>query len=134
MADINFDTSELRTLAADLTKAGSGMEPKVRPIVHVGAGNIKRQMRAEMAASRHFGQVAGVIDYSMLGGMSTGVGVVEAEIGPRTGPGGVVGDLAHFAYFGGATRGGTVPDPQGALDAELPGFERALLDVASGIL
>ena len=50
--------------------------------------------------------------------------MIEAEIGPETGG---AGSLAGFAYFGGVNGGGgTVPDPQGALDAEAPNVEKHL--------
>jgi len=128
---IEFDTSELRGLAADLTSAGSGIADKVRPVVHRGANNIKRQMRAEMRASAHFKGAADAIDYSMHGGMMFGVGVIEAEIGPRRG---APGSLANIAYFGTSRGGGTVPDPKGALDVEAPNFEKAIGDVVEGLL
>ena len=137
MASVSMDTSELRGLAADLTRAGSGVADKVRPVVHRGANNIARQMREEMGASRSFKGVAGSISYDMTGSggrMVFGVGVIEAAIGPVTGPGGVPGDLAHIAYFGTSRGGGTVPEPQGALDAEAPKFEQALADVLEGLL
>jgi hypothetical protein len=126
-------TDDLRSFAADLRAAGSGIAPKVTPVVHRGANNIKRQMRAEMQASRSFKGVARAIDYSMSNRSFTasGAGVIEAEIGPRTGK---PGSLANIAYFGGARGGGTVPDPKGALDAELPRFEKALADVVDELL
>lgn len=130
---INIDSSELRALAADLTAAGSGIASKVRPVVHRGANNIKRQMREEMNASRHFNSVAHTIDYSMGGGMVFGVGVIEAEIGPSADPGSP-GNLANIAYFGSSRGGGTVPDPTGAAEAEMPRFEQALSDVLDGLL
>lgn len=131
MASIAFDGSEIRALAADLQAAGSGVAGVVRPIVHKGAMNIKKQMREEMQASAHFRPVAKAIDYSMHGGMVFGVGVIEAEIGPRRGS---PGSLANIAYWGSARGGGTVPDPQGALDAEVPGFEKALGDALGDLL
>lgn len=131
MAGVSIDTSELQAVAADLTAAGSGIAGIVRPIVHKGAMNIKAQMRTEMRASRHFRQIASAIDYSMHGGMIFGVGVIEAEIGPRTGS---PGSLANIAYFGGSRGGGTVPDPKGALEAEIPRFEKALSDALGDLL
>lgn len=136
MTDVTVDTSELRALAADLTAAGSGVAEKVRPVVHRGANNIKRQLREEMAESTFFRGAARSIDYDMTGAggrMVFGVGIIEAEIGPSS-DAGSPGNLANVAYFGTSRGGGTVPDPQGALDAELPGFERALADIFDGLL
>ena len=134
MADrLAMDTSELNALAADLTAAGSGIAGVVRPIVHKGAINIKKQQRRDALASPHFKGFASSIDYSMHGGMIFGTGIIEAEIGPRSGPGNA-GALANIAYFGGATGGGTVTDPGKALEAEQPNFERALLDAIGKLL
>lgn len=137
---ISIDASELRGLAADLTKAGSGIADKVRPVVHRGAGNIARQMTDDILASNHFKGIVlkgGRVDYDMAGTsgrMVFGVGVIEATIGPRTGPGALPGDLYHVAVFGNSRGGGTVPDPQTALDAEAPRFEKALGDILGDIL
>lgn len=124
---IELDSTELRALGADLRKAGERLAQDVRPVVHRGANNIKRQMRSEMSASRHFRGAARSIDYSMKSGMGPGGGVIEAQIGPRKGS---PGSLANIAYFGTSRGGGTVPDPEGALEAEAPGFLKALADVA----
>lgn len=122
-----IDVSEVNTLAADLLRAGSGIADTVRPIVHRGAGNIKRQLRAEMAASEHFKGAASSIDYDMAGGGRAmfGVGVIEARIGPRSDPGSP-GNIANVAYFGTPRGGGTVPDPMRALEAEAPRFQAAI--------
>ena len=136
MAGVEFDVSEVRGLAADLTRAGSGIADKVRPVVHRSANNIKRQLRDEMGASESFKGAARDIDYDMTGAggrIVFGVGVIEAEIGPRSGPG-QPGSLGKIAYFGTSRGGGTVPDPQGALDAEAPAFQKALEDVLGGLL
>jgi hypothetical protein len=130
-------SDELREFAKDLRAAGSGIASKVLPVVHKGANNIKRQHRREMRASTHFKGVAQSIDYSMKYGTgsraSGGAGAIEAEIGPRSGPGSA-GALANIAYFGSSRGGGTVPDPKGALEAEAPRFEKALADVVEGLL
>jgi len=145
---IDFDTSELRGLSADLTKAGTQIDGKVLPVLKKGALQIKEQMRKEMSASKHFGQIAPTIGFDIHGGDMFGVGVIEAEIGPdksmsvgkasqdrfgNIGPA-TPGHLAGIAYFGGSRGGGTVPDPVGALNAEAPRFEAALLKILGDIL
>ena len=90
--------------------------------------NIKNQLNAEMDESAHFGQVNITFETK-----AEGDGYV-AEIGAVT-QGKVVGDLAHFAYFGGANGGGgTVDDPEGALKAEAPRFVKALTDLIGDAL
>ena len=134
MADsLAFDTSEVRALAADLTRAGSGVAAKIRPVVVKGAVKIKAQMRREMGSSRSFRGTAAAIDFDMLTSGGIGAGAIEAVIGPKVGSG-ETGGLASIAYWGSSTGGGTVPDPVGALDAETPHFEAALLDVLGSLL
>lgn len=124
MVGVSVDASDARRFAADLTAATQRVVDKVPPVVKRGAQNIKTQMRDAMFSSDHFKGAARSISYDITNGG------FEAEIGPVTGPGGVPGDLAHLAYFGGVNGGGgTVEDPQVALDAETPRFERALLDL-----
>jgi len=152
MAAFELDMSEVRALAVDLTKASDEVQAKTLPVVEHGAVNIKKQMQQEMSRSKHFKQIAPTIDYDIHGGQIFGVGVIEAEIGPNKeraggrsrgqritgvrfnaadfrGGDGNAAPLANIAYFGSARGGGTVPDPQGALDAETPKFLKALADL-----
>jgi hypothetical protein len=136
MATVDIDDSGLRAFEVDLREAGSGISAKVTPVVHRGAGNVQRQLNAEMRASTHFKGVLkdGRIDYDLTRtATEAGGGIIEAEIGPRSGPG-RSGALANIAYFGGSRGGGTVPDPAGALEAEAPRFEKALADVLEQVL
>jgi len=126
---IDFDTSELRTLAADLGKAGTAVAREIKPVMSKGALAIKTQMRSEMFASPHFKGVGSSITYDITESASG----VMAEIGPKKGAGSP-GNLANIAYFGTSRGGGTVPDPQGALDAEAPRFEAALVKILGDIL
>lgn len=113
------DVSELRKLASDLSNAPKLVRSEARGVMAKAALNIKNQMRDEVARSRHF-RFAHTVSYDLKVGGDT----IEAEIGPETGG---VGSLAGLAYFGGVNGGGgTVPDPQGALDAEAPNVEKYL--------
>ncbi len=130
MSTIDIDVSDLYKTAADLQAGAKDLMPKIRPVISKGALNIKKKMAADFAGSRHFGQVARVVTYDMLGGSD----FVEAQIGPETG-GRVVGDLAHIAYFGGANGGGgTVPDPEVHLRAEEPVIERYVSEILEALL
>ena len=126
---VSIDASELRTLTADLTSAGARVAGEVRPLVQAGAMAIKKQMRAEMGASAHFKGAAQAIDFDLI----DRPGDVTAEIGPKVGTG-QVGGLGGIAYFGSSRGGGTVADPQGALDAEAPRLERAIADLGGRFL
>lgn len=122
---MSMDASEVRAFAAELDAAGAATQRGVKGVVTKGAVNIKDQMRAEMGASTHFGKIAHTINFDVREVSVFGGGIVEAEIGPNRGR--RVARLANIAYFGSARGGGgTVPDPQVALDAEVPRFEQAL--------
>ncbi len=130
MSTIDIDVSDLYKTAADLRDGARDLMPKIRPVISKGALNIKNKMAGDFAGSRHFGQVARVVTYDMLGNRD----YAEAQIGPETG-GRVVGDLAHIAYFGGANGGGgTVPDPEVHLRAEEPVIERYVSEILEALL
>ena len=126
-----LDTSEVRALAADMKAAPNVLAKNVRAVVHKGANNIKNQMRDEMSSSEHFGGVARFISYDMHGGSIFGTAVIEAEIGPRAEGAGL---LENIAYFGTSRGGGTIADPQGALDAEMPKYVSALEELMGDLL
>lgn len=128
MTRIDIDVSEILALAADVTAAADGLVGKVRPAIVDGASKIKATMRADMAVSAHFGQVATAITYDL----SSGREFTAAEIGPVQGS---PGSLANIAYFGGAHGGGgTVRDPAEAADEHIPGVERALTAIVGDLL
>lgn len=131
--DVTFDDTELRAFAADLTRAGDLVASDVEPVVVKGAVNIKDQLIAEARASTHFAPMARSIDFDIHGGQMFGVGIVEAEIGPNA-ERDPAGHLDNIAYFGTSRGGGTVPDPIGALEAEIPGFQRAIADLGERAL
>lgn len=116
---------ELRRLEADLTK---GLElGKVRAAVDASGKNVQHQLRAEAKGSRHFKLASRITTESResLGGPGV-------EVGPEKRG---AGNLGVIAYFGGRNGGGgTLPDPQGALDAEMPEFFKSLSELAEGIL
>lgn len=131
-----IDTSQLRAFAMELEAKSADTTKQVRSVIEKGANNIKKQLRSEMGASGSFGHLARGITYDITAGGDLGGTVVEAEIGmvkkftgekkaPRRG--------ANIAYFGTSKGGGSVADPRGALDAEIPAVEKWLLDVAGDL-
>ena len=123
---VSIDMGELRAFALALEDSGRATEAEVEAVVERGALNIKNQLQEEMRGSGSFGAVARAISYDVSGSSAFGGGAVEAEIGPERGS---PGSLANIAYFGTYKGGGTVPDPQGAVDAEEPKFIKALSDL-----
>lgn len=135
------DVSELRKLATDLSSAPKLVRSEARAVASKAALNIKNQLRDE--AKRTHYDLSRVISYDIRVSGDT----IEAEIGPETGG---VGSLAGIAYFGGSPwagrkkpgrgwqqgpgGGGTLRDPQGALDAEAPNVEKYLAELVEKAL
>ena len=123
------DFSELEHLARSFEAAIPAVDPKVVAVVSKGALNIKTQLRKEAEGSTYFNRFGWTIAYDL----SSGPGGVEAEIGPSSeqkSP----GNIANIAYFGGANGGGaSIPDPQGALNAESDRFMAALEQVVADL-
>jgi len=127
----HVDDHEIRAFVRDLRDLPSRVIDRVPPVVKRGAVNVKKQLQEEMGASASFAALAPTITFDMLdGGFTAEIGPVKSSSGSRG-----LGFGANIAYFGGANGGGgTVPDPQGALDAEAPRFEKALADILDGVL
>ena len=127
---VSVDDHEIRAFVRDLRDAPSRVQGRVFPAIFKGSIAIKAQMQKEMGASKFFKGTTPAIDFDITDEGTT----ITSEIGPKVGAG-EKGGLGGIAYFGGANGGGgTVPDPQGALDAEAPRMERALLDLLGGAL
>ena len=126
--EIEIDFSDLLRFADHLDLKLGSLSGLVRPVVAKGAVKVKATMRADMNSSEHFGQAASSISYDLNSGQYG----AEAQIGPVKGG---AGSLANLAYFGGANGGGgTVRDPQEALDLEADPFEQALGDILDNLL
>lgn len=123
MARITVDTSEVRAAVADMTGVDSRLRPDVAAVVKKGATNIRKDMLDKMRSSRHFKGFAD-ISYDMVDDF-------EAEIGPNKGG---PGAGANIAYFGTSRGGGTVEDPEVALEREIPAFEKHMLDIAERVV
>ncbi len=122
---VSIDMSEVRALAVDMRQAVRKVTGETKRIVAKGAVEIKKDLRAKMAGSKHFKGFTPAITYDVLdGGLS-------AEIGPERGKPGSGGNLA---YFGSSRGGGTVEDPIEALLREAPEVERRLSDLLGGLL
>ena len=129
--DLRFDASDFEALARDLDRAAAtDLIGKVEPVVSKGALRAKEGMRFDTLESAHFNPVADAISYDI----DSFAEHVRAEIGPVS-AGRQVGDLAHFAYFGGSNGGGgTVRDPEYWLEEGSADMERYVGDVLDGLL
>lgn len=128
MPSIDFDTSELRTLAAGMRAIPGQLTRHITPVINRAGLNVKNELRENMAGSKHFKGVAHAISYDILDDGMT------VEVGPSS-EAGSPGNLANIAYFGGANGGGgTVADPIEALEHEQDGFLKALADLTEKLL
>lgn len=119
---VAFDASEMRAFAADLHRLPEALNRHAEAIVERGALNIKNRMVTDMRASTHFRPVARSITYDVRTGGWGDTAAIEAEIGPDKARD-QAASLANIAYFGSSRGGGgTVRDPQSALDAETDEF------------
>jgi hypothetical protein len=109
-----WDATELDQFAAALDKAAIEVAVSIEQVIAKGAVNIKKQLRTEMEASEHFRPAAHTIAYDIT---TPAPDTVVAEVGPTHGNDDP-GSLANIAYFGTSRGGATVPDPDGALQAE----------------
>jgi len=130
VTDIDIDDHEARELIRELDKVGRNLPRDIVPVVTKAGVNVKNDMRDDMRDSRHFRGAAPAITFDII----ATPGFAEAEIGPVSGPGRRIGDLASIAYFGGVHGGGgTVRDPIHAAKEEAPRFERALDYLLEGL-
>ena len=130
MADgVEVDSSELTTLAADLTAVGAKIRPYVRKALEVTARHIRDDWR-EGADISTGAAIVGPYERSIFYDMKSGPTEIEAEIGPELHrPGGTAG----FLEEGGA--GVLVPPIHAGRDALekneqdfITGLEQAAID------
>jgi hypothetical protein len=131
MSTFDLDTSEIRALAADMTKVPDVLAKDVRAVVVKGATNIKKDQQAAARKSSSFKAIARAISFDLHGGSLFGTAVIEAEIGPVKGK---PGSLANIAYFGTSRGGGTVEDPGAALEREAAAYNAALEKLMGNLL
>lgn len=129
---MSIDSSDMRSFATDLGRASSRTAADVRRVVTTSANAVRKTMRSDMRKSRSFGVLADAIDREV----SVTETAIEAEVGVRrrSGARANLGFGANIAYFGSSRGGGTVRDPQAALDEEIPTLEKALSDAIGGAL
>lgn len=126
---IEVDDSELRALAADLSRAQSRAPNLVDPVLKRAAQNVKEEMAADAAESRHFSGIARTVSYDR----DSRVGSLGYEVGPDKDRGGAA-SLANIAYFGGSNGGGGTLDIEKPLRSEEPRLMKALDDALGRVL
>lgn len=124
---MDFDASELRSLAADLGRASARAFKEAEQVTKKAAQNIKETMQADAQSSGSYRHFAGSISYDR----AMSAGSIGYEIGPdkaRT-----QGALGNILYFG-TSKNAPVLDVEVGLSKEAPEFERRIADIAEGLL
>jgi hypothetical protein len=116
-----FDTSELKTLSANLGRASGAMIQGARGVIAKGSLNIKNDARENMSDSPYWKRLGRTINYEQVG-LSSEIGY--DDVGQ--------GELAGIYEFGSAKR---APHPTliPAFDREAPRFEKAMGDLAAKV-
>lgn len=129
---IEFESPELRKLAADLDEAARIVPAEARKVVAKGALNIKNDARRRALGIAHAPRYPLTITYDSQETPAGGY----ADIGPdkqkRVGGGKkrTIGNIGHLIEYGGP-RNAPIPHMGPAADAEAPKFAKAMEDLAA---
>lgn len=124
---MEFDTSEVLALSADLGKIAGKAVPLLITAVEKSATAIQKNMRSDAQGHAHSPHFPNSITHDV----KVRVGGIEAEIGPDKGL--TQGALGNILYFG-TSKNGPVLNINGPLDAEAPKFQKAVEDAAGKLL
>lgn len=121
-------SDDLARLAADFQHAGFKAGAVAYEVVEHGAVNVKKGWRERWSGLDHAPRIPAAIGYDMRIYFGSGI---EASIGPdKNAPQGALGNLLEY----GSVNNAPIPGGAPALEAEGPGFERALADAAERLL
>lgn len=124
---LQFDASELRSLATSFAVADRGVAPSLAPIVKKAAQNIKDDWASRASGIGHAPHYPRSISYDFVG-WARGA---RAEIGPdKSRTQGALGNILEY----GTSKNPPRPDGAAALEAEQPKFEKALAEAAADAL
>jgi len=115
MSRIEFDTSEVKQLAADLSRAPGRIQRRAPKVFEVAANKIKRGMRRDASGHNYLSGLPSTVNYDHLGGLNYEIGF--DKVGQ--------GNLANFAAFG-SINNAPVLDLNAPLRREVPFILRAL--------
>ena len=124
---IEFDTSDVDKLAADLGRIPGRMVAPMVAAVTKSSHSVQRAMKADASGIGH----APHFPNSITDEVKVKVGLIEAEIGPDKGR--TQGALGNILYFG-TSKNGPVLNINAPLEGEAPKFEKALADVLGDLV
>lgn len=117
MSRIEFDTSEVKRLAVDLSQAPGRIQRKAPKVMHRAAIDVKKAMRVDASGHRYLHQFAREVNYDRLDALG-----LAYEVGfDKSGQ----GNLANIIVFG-SINNAPVYDFTAALRRETPNIVRHL--------
>lgn len=116
-----LDTSELKTLSANLGRASGAMVTEARAVIAKGSLNIKNDAREHVSDDPYWKRLAQKINYEQVG-LSSEIGYDDEG----------QGELAGIYEFGSVKRD-PHPTLMPAFDREAPRFEKAMGDLAAKV-
>lgn len=121
---ITIDGRQIEDLEQTLAKATAGTAREVEAVVVKGAVNIKKDAARRISGLAHARAYPRSINFDKVKNLSTGP---AADIGPdKSRPQGALGNILEY----GTVNNPPHPHMRPAAAAELPRFEKALLEVA----
>lgn len=117
MSRIEFDTSELKRLAVDLSQAPGRIQRKAPKVMHRAAFEVKKGMRHDASGHRYLRQFDYRVNYDRLDAIGLAYEVGFDKIGQ--------GKLANIIVFG-SINNAPVFDHTAALRRETPNIVRHL--------
>lgn len=116
---VEFDTSELKALTADLSAGPGRMQRRAVKVFEVAANKIKAGMREDASGHAYLGRLAYAVNYDRTG-------LLDYEIGfDKQGQ----GNLANIVVYG-SVNNAPVFDHTNSLRREVPHMVRNLADEA----
>jgi hypothetical protein len=118
VSKIEFDASEVRSLALDLSKAPGRIQRSAPKVLEVGAFKTKRNLQRMASGHRFLGGLDSAVAYDALTPLHYEIGFDK----------GGVGSLANVAVYGTSNNAPVMGTPMDALRLELPSIMRHLSD------
>lgn len=113
---LRWDTSEVDTLALDLSKAPGRMQRKAPKVFARGAFETKGRIQRDATGHGHLPQLQRYVSYDKLGDLNYEIGFDKSG----------QGNLANFAVYGSVNNTPVMASPVEHLRRELPEIARHL--------
>lgn len=120
MSKIEFDASEVKTLALDLSKAPGRIQRKAPQVLKVGAFKTKRNLQRMASGHNYLSGLSGAVSYDAITPLHYEIGFDKEG----------QGHLANIAVYGSVNNAPVMGTPADALRMELPAMLRHLSDEA----